>query len=166
MQAPCRIADCPPLTQSPAFRRWFAASKVTNELGEPLLAFHGAAERFTAFRRTNLSWFTDSREDAADYNPRAMLHVYLSIQKPADLDEPDVARFLKRHKLPDSDDLWELTQVGAQVRQVLHGRGYDGLVVTRFDLNATHYAAFWPEQVKSATDNNGEFNPETPDLRR
>lgn len=47
------------------------------------------------------------------------------------------------------------------VRDVL---GFDG-VVKHFDNGTAHYVAWFPEQIKSATDNRGTFDPHDPDIR-
>ncbi len=48
--------------------------------------------------------------------------------------------------------------------------GYDGVVANGFsnsgDADNTIYVAFFPEQIKSATDNNGDFDASNPDIRR
>ena len=67
------------LLASPAFKRWFADSKVVNSSGKPLIVYHGTnqpVDRFSASRRglatrhptaREAFWFTDSTEVAADY---------------------------------------------------------------------------------------------------
>ena len=50
-----------------------------------------------------------------------------------------------------------------QFREQLEEEGYDG-VYYNGDLNE-EWVAFRPEQIKSATDNNGEFSRENPDIR-
>ena len=48
--------------------------------------------------------------------------------------------------------------------KALKEAGYDGVIVNRgSDYN--EYVAFYPEQIKSATDNNGRFDTENPDFR-
>ena len=42
--------------------------------------------------------------------------------------------------------------------------GYDGVIVDRGN-NYKEYVAFEPNQIKSATENNGDFNPNNPDIR-
>lgn len=43
--------------------------------------------------------------------------------------------------------------------------GYDGIIVKDEEVGGTSYIVFRPEQIKSATDNNGEFSRENPDIR-
>jgi hypothetical protein len=52
-------------------------------------------------------------------------------------------------------------------------KGHDGLVIKNLDdaagiayLPATHYMVFHPHQIKSATGNNGNFDPSNPDITK
>lgn len=98
-----------PVTDTPAFREWFAGSKVVNEDGSPKLMYHGtnANDNFTVFDTygSNFglygigSYFTDDRSVAEGYtkkgrgkNPR-IYEVYLNVQNPLDMDaayQPEV----------------------------------------------------------------------------
>ena len=62
----------------------------------------------------------------------------------------------------------------ANVARSARDEGYDGVIITDvYDEGiwgstgsfANDYIAFDPNQIKSATDNNGEFNPDDPDIR-
>lgn len=69
-----------PVTDSPAFREWFAGSKVVNEDGSPKLMYHGtnANDNFTVFDTygSNFglygigSYFTDDRSVAEGYTKK------------------------------------------------------------------------------------------------
>ena len=48
-------------------------------------------------------------------------------------------------------------------RDRLKEMGYDGIAA--IESGSVTYGAFSPNQIKSATDNNGEFNPDNPDIR-
>ena len=48
-------------------------------------------------------------------------------------------------------------------RDRLKEMGYDGIAA--IESGSVTYGAFSPNQIKSATDNNGEFNPDDPDIR-
>jgi hypothetical protein len=52
-------------------------------------------------------------------------------------------------------------------------KGHDGLIIKNLDdaagiahLPATHYMVFHPHQIKSATGNNGNFDPKNPDITK
>lgn len=42
---------------------------------------------------------------------------------------------------------------------------YDGIVLNDTEFGGVSYVVFEPEQIKSATDNVGTFDPENPDIR-
>lgn len=61
--------------------------------------------------------------------------------------------------------------IAAAVKRAIRGK-HDGLIIENlddaaglYDRPATHYVAFQPEQIKSATGNNGDFDPANPDIR-
>ena len=66
---------------------------------------------------------------------------------------------------------WQLlrfdTPLLGGIREQLLAKGYDGLIlpdVGRGRSDNTTYVAFEPTQIKSATSNNGEFDPANPDI--
>ena len=63
-----RIKRAQAMTQTEAFRRWFAGSRIQNTAGGPLLVFHGAGGRFTAFDAGGRPvWFTPNAAYAGTY---------------------------------------------------------------------------------------------------
>lgn len=48
----------------------------------------------------------------------------------------------------------------------LVAEGYDGVIVGEEGSAKSEYIAFYPEQIKSATHNNGEFDPKKKDIRQ
>ena len=170
-------------TQLPSFKKFFAGSKVVDANGEPLVVWHGTPNGdFTVFdkqkigsttNRQNVSigelgfYFTNDKGAAQNYaeyhgtnsDPRTM-GVYLSLRNPlivedsgwgsaadqADARKNDLARWAKKG-------------------------GHDGIIVRSTDEILddgsvdTVYIAFEPNQVKSATDNIGTFDPGNDDIR-
>jgi hypothetical protein len=94
---------------SPEFRRWFGASKVVDEAGQPLVVYHGSRKAgFNIFRPGGVGlalFFTDDREVADSYawdlddagklmaqtpDPKwwgsgKVYHVYLRIENPLEV---------------------------------------------------------------------------------
>ncbi len=63
-----RIKRAQAMTQTETFRRWFAGSRIQNTAGGPLLVFHGAGGRFTAFDAGGRPvWFTPNAAYAGTY---------------------------------------------------------------------------------------------------
>ena len=144
-------------TETRQFKRWFKDSKVVDEDGKPLIVYHGSDADFNAFDmtkgRANMdiqgAFFSPWDDDAAGYggNVRAF---YLSIQNPAD--EGTAYKALNRFKGQN--------EAGVKAREYLESLGYDGV-----NNGGEEYIAFHPEQIKSATDNVGLFDPMNPDTR-
>lgn len=102
-----------PLTDTPAFRRWFRGSKVVDGKGAPLVVYHGTSEPWEEFKtgasparntKYQAMWgahFTEDRHVAEGYasgefkgaktrrGPGHVHEVYLSIQNPLDLTSAD-----------------------------------------------------------------------------
>lgn len=144
-------------TETPEFKRWFGESKVVDEDGNPLIVYHGTEANFNTFDmskgRANMdiqgAFFSPYIEDAQGYGGDVKA-VYLSIKNPAD--ESTAYRALNKFKGQNG--------AGVKAREYLIRMGYDG-VYNGYD----EYIAFYPTQIKSATDNVGTFDPENPDIR-
>ncbi len=144
-------------TETRQFKRWFKDSKVVDEDGKPLIVYHGSDADFNAFDmtkgRANMdiqgAFFSPWEIDAGGYggNVRAF---YLSIKNPAD--EGTAYKALNRFKGQN--------EAGVKAREYLESLGYDGV-----NNGGEEYIAFYPEQIKSATDNVGLFDPMNPDTR-
>ena len=151
-------------TNTPAFKRFFKQSKVVDEAGEPLMLYHGTNNLFSRFSKRVFPnfktaqeklgfFFTKSSDYAGQYADREgaqIMPVYLSLQNP------------KYEPLSKIDEIENGTnqQAGRYVAQ-LKRDGYDGIIFGDMD----EIVAFEPTQIKSATGNNGEFDPTNPDIR-
>lgn len=116
---------------------------------QPLVAYHGTSHDFDAFKGT--TYLTSHRGQAADYAANSaevtgrtarVLSLYVSLQNPAVVD----------------GDYAEWAGYSATEIQRLTAAGHDGLV----NEAMTEIVAFRPEQIKSATDNSGDFDPANP----
>jgi N12 class adenine-specific DNA methylase len=170
------------VTDTPAFKRWFGNSKVVDDNGEPLVMYHGGhfkADEFSSFDRDLTDpendlgagfYFTSNRKDAEGYdynreygddNPQ-VLSVYLSIKNPFIIGKTTMPSGVKEAK-------------GEAFRAAVEAAGYDGIidstVTTKFadegyspKDGTVHVVAFHSEQIKSATGNNGQFDPANPGI--
>lgn len=146
--------------RTPAFKAWFGdwendpdnASKVVNpNTGEPLVVYHYTEEQFARFDLSKARqssdipafFFTTDPEMGMEYGSHEM-QVFLNIRNPAD--KPGIAT--------DKD--------GKALRTELLEEGYDGTLVddSYDDVLSIEYAAFHPNQIKSATANSGAFSPD------
>lgn len=142
---------------TPQFKRWFGKSKVVNEDGTPKVVYHGTDEQFFSFDmskgRANMdiqgAFFSPWEEDAKGYGKNVGAF-YLSIQNPAD--EQTAYKALRMFQGQN--------EAGKKAKEWLEAQGYDGV-----NNEGEEYIAFHPEQIKSATDNIGTFDPKNPDIR-
>ncbi len=150
--------------RTPQFKAWFGdwendpenSSKVVDENGEPLVVYHGTSANFDVFdvtkTRANMdiqgNFFSPWELDAQGYGEN-ILAVYLNIRNIATGKEGYAA--LKTYQGQN--------EAGIKARELLKKQGYDG--VNNYD---EEFITFYPNQIKSATDNSGEFNSENPSI--
>lgn len=157
------------ITDTPAFKRWFAGSKVVDDHGRPLLVYHGTTNEFDEFDCEGgcegASFFTvdpklaeafaqwNYESGSGDGDPRVMA-VYLSLRNPMVVGPSEV---LDEHGGHSFDKMIAVVKRAKQA-------GHDGLhLVGVSDMGRKpqdQWAAFRPNQIKSAIGNNGEFDAE------
>ena len=205
--ADARESDVTPAPQTPAFRRWFAGSKVVDSDGKPKPVFHSGSfdphtdsvpamagslgmhfgtmgasqERARARREKYTDADADRRSqttavylaiknpirfpDLMDWHPVETLH---SVKARAGTSKDQEARLqdkLDGFNADRGNDTLK-DEVYREIRKVLEENGYDGIVYRNDFEDAGHdsYIAFRPEQVKSATDNTGSYDPKNPSI--
>lgn len=156
------------VTESQQFKRWFGdwqnhperASKVVNADGTPKVVYHGTNAAFNTFRQENgVYFFSESRDYAEsmaeERGGTRVVEAYLNIRNPL-------------YVRMQEGDFTDPSREAPYIRQAKAERR-DGVV---FELNSGNelvddifYAAFSPEQIKSATDNVGTFERNNPDIR-
>ena len=158
-------------TESKYFKKWFGASKVVDENGEPLVVYHGTTvsniEIFepnrasTDFDYPEAIYFSDSLNIAKTYGDtyhKNPMQVYLKMENPLELDAQgqtynDFYDELKRelkYAVTNND--------GVIVRNIRDDWAQnDGGEI------ATTYIVFNPEQIK-AVNNYGTFDAENPNI--
>lgn len=156
------------ITQTAAFKRWFGDSKVVDKDGKPLVVYHGTTANFSEFdKKFNAEYapdfyFTDTPEVAnyatgtveTEWFPDGsnLMPVYLSMKNPLVVD-------MEWGHVPN--------KIQSLKQQALKG-GHDGIIAKNASMpfaSGTEYIVFNPNQIKSAIGNNGEFDPNNPDIR-
>lgn len=172
------LKDEPPYRESEEklrnFKRFFGdwendpenASKVVDEDGEPLPVYHWSGKDINTFdlsrARTSMDvqgfFFQGDPESSREYGDTKYA-VYLNMRNPYIVDSYEKSK----RAYPDLSK----TGDGIRVREELQAEGYDGIIrkAEYMDAESDEYVVFDPTQIKSATDNNGEYNPENPDIR-
>lgn len=149
-----------------SFKRWFGdwendpenASKVLDENGEPMVVYHGTGAKFNSFERNSqglhFGTIAAAQQRLAEISlerdkaiKSRIISAFLNIKN------PDTAE--------DQDAHWNFDVKYAKIN------GYDGLTYTNKweDRGSTSYIAFEPNQIKSATHNDGSFSEENDDIR-
>ena len=157
------------IISNPNFKKWFGKSKVVKG-GKPLVVYHGTGKEFDTFdlNKTGSNndegmwgkgfYLSPHRKFANSYGSKIM-RVYASIENPfiahggwSSL--PDGVR-------PEGDSLTK--SEAKNIRNKLIALGHDGVFQiekgTRAEFSRwTQIIAFYPNQIKSANNNNGEFS--------
>jgi len=168
-----------PQTMTAAFKKWFGKSKVVDADGKPLVVYHGTGADVAAFDagRSGQNYpstggsqgffFSSSPITAGVYAEQAarrgreqadaanVMSVYLQIAAPYE------------RKAQGSPDKW-FDYNRETLYKEAGARGADGIIVRGgkgFEARSV-YIAFRPEQIKSATGNDGSFDAKNPDIRR
>ncbi|MDR0540666.1 MAG: hypothetical protein LBH19_00475, partial [Dysgonamonadaceae bacterium] len=174
------------------FKKWFGdwendpanASKVVDENGEPKPVYHGTNNteeentwnekhgwydtkhtEFTAFKTKGGNFFNSDKNNAAGYG-NYLYEEFLDLKSPLVIDAKG-SHFSDIDFDGQNKDTYDWALYAKR-------KGYDGLIVKNVrdgvdygDLqNATDdYVAFNPNKIKSATDNNGNFDDSSNDIR-
>ena len=161
-----------------AFKNWFGdwehdpenASKVVDENGEPKVMYHGTnltknnnGDPFYVFYPESHFGTKGQSEDVlkntgVDQSTKTY-EVFLNIRKPdRNQDVPKKYYGKAEHK-----EWWD------SLSDYAKKNGFDGIVYQNRWEDQEHPADSWiafsPNQIKSATDNNGEYSPENDDIR-
>ena len=167
-------------TQTPEFKRWFGDSKVVDKDGKPLVVYHGTGDDFSEFDLNQAGRMTGSMTGALFFSsdPVAasgfaklakmkdrsatpnVIPAYLSLQNPLIVIRDKTAS-------PQLDE-----RLKYEMLRKAFDDGNDGVIFRDFAdkarggrKRADIFAAFRPEQIKSATGNTGAFDPGNPDIR-
>ena len=171
-----------------AFKNWFGdwekdpqnASKVVDENGEPRVVYHGTYGDFTVFDKAKIVSATDygiwgrgfyfTNMENTPYGNKK-LALFLNIRNPFIFND-----YKSAEEIGDYLNIWDgnfheddrfgifrpYATGAAQIADSAQERGHDGLIAVLGKW--TEYIAFEPNQIKSATDNRGTFDPKNPDI--
>ena len=146
-------------TESPAFKRWFAGSRVVDENGKPLVVYHGTIGDFSVFQNKFAGKSWEMFSDNPEYSNRFALDrggnvmpAFLSIKNPLDLSALPPERGDVRTKLiglledvgfnfddtfkladiPHERDLFQIINRAGhhtKFKEALERQGYDGIIM-------------------------------------
>ena len=182
-------------SRTDAFKKWFGDSKVVDGNGKPMTLYHGTdAEAFNEFDASDFgSWFGEQESTAETYQEKGgeaggtprIYEVFLKIEKP--LYVPDNIDMSDDHSVRDilkaindyNGTKFTAKQIGMspsyegvvaetvglndRFTQAARDAGFDG--INALEQGASTWSVFEPNQIKSATGNNGNFDATNPDIR-
>ena len=147
------------VTETAPFKNWFGDSKVVDESGKPLEVYHGTNWDGWEFDTENGAFFSEkedyAEEMAAQRGGSRIVKAYLSIRNPLVVEVPG-------NKMADPE-------FEARIIAEAKSKGHDGVKLETDTDNEIEKDVFWvafePNQIKSATDNVGTFDPGNNDVR-
>ena len=170
------------------FWKWFGDSKVVDDMGRPLVVYHGTAYSFDEFDPgmagatygaddEGIFFTTDTEEadvvsidarndDNEDQSGSNVMPVFLSIKNPLTVSFEEFS--WQSWEIPSATNTYDShkERILSRFRDGDDDwNDYDGIVITGKDKHKT-FVAFNPTQIKSATGNTGAFSPTDPDIRR
>jgi hypothetical protein len=185
-----------PITDTENFKRWFDGSKVVGKDGKPLIVFHGTNRDFSQFRTvlpgdkqvSNNNWMGElgswfaAPSASGEYdegNAEFTAEVFAGLRSRDD----EIAEgatvypvFLSIKNPYETETYEDISEQrddaggGKAFREMLIADGYDGVVIRESNTDGGQYRddwiAFYPEQIKSALGNNGDFDPKNGDITR
>jgi hypothetical protein len=181
------------LFDNPNFAEWFGKSKVVDEAGNPLTAYHGTKKAFDSFDAKKSGntdkavsrflghFFTDKADEAkryAEWNGQNgdVLETMLSIQNPYRMpySEFDAMNMQTYNNMKAAgfqftgaqEKAWDKAAKKSVLdrRKELQELGHDGVFVERpISGGVDEYIAFEPTQIKSVN-NQGTFDPTNPNI--
>lgn len=170
------------------------ASKVVDENGEPLVVYHATSGDFNSFDRSLLGgstygnasqlsygmtaglgfWFnSENLQETQDYGDRSIAS-FLNIRNSKNFDSiQDIADDIQysgvipedKNDIYDFEDTSEINALVDEFMQPWRDNDYDGIIVDDEEYGGVSYVAFDPNQIKSATNNTGAFDPNNDDIR-
>ena len=161
------------------FASWFTDSKVTDESGLPRVVYHGTDADFDVFEFSeDIGFHFGSAETAATRIQQAemedsrTLAVYLCISNPIRLHDlhtwspRSVVSALLNAGVISEDQAADAEVIDReQVAAWLADKGFDGIVYrNETEAGGDSWIAMQPEQIKSATANNGNYDPTNPSM--
>ena len=166
------------------FINWFGdwindpqnASKVVDENGEPQIMYHGTEAVFNEFTKNRPRssgdsflylgdgfYFTNDFDTAQSYSETGMgrvVEAFLNIRRPYLSENAD-------HTLPAKQGSFA-KDIGVEVGQeteYLSQKGHDGVISVDVEADYIEANVYEPNNIKSATDNIGTFDPDNLDIR-
>lgn len=172
------------VTDNPNFWKWFGESKVVNERGNPLVMYHATLTNVSEFKTNSkgLIFVTPSTNWAGVFisgdagntksghtnDGAVIMPLYVSASNPFDFENKKHVSAIAIRASLGPQAIKEVKKGNWQriedrtVLEAIKFLGFDGLYIN--EGKEKNLAVFSPTQIKSATGNNGNFDPNDPDI--
>lgn len=178
--------------KTPEFKEWFGTSKVINKTdGTPIKCYHGTCREVLYFEKGHngkhdygylgegfyfspIQGISNTNAKQKDSEPHTV-PMYMSVQNPYVINDDNyndpehgLLRIVSLSQKYQQEGMRfkEAYQKAARTyKHELLAAGYDG-VIDATDEKLQQYVAFHPEQIKSAVHNNGNFDPDSPNIKK
>lgn len=178
-------------TETAAFKKWFGNSKILDENGKPKVMYHATPGDFSTFipggpeaargektKSGHAVWFSPY----ADYQPAAhnigrgalkngvnVMPVYLKMERPLMIDNKEMLAWARQVFAEGSGEFPQIV-LDKWVKNLTKDNEYDGIIFKGTELGwgdySDEYIVFRPNQIKSASGNNGDFDSDNHDITK
>lgn len=163
------------------------ASKIVDKNGEPLVVYHGSPEQFTMFDISKFGrsdngtigkgFYFTSKKERTNYYGENLMPVFISAKNPIDGNQNEALAFVfgsdsvedAKERLFNGDDAMtpeEKEEAGSLITEDLieEAKKHDGTYLSTRSSKFFELLVNNPNQIKSATENTGEYSNENPDI--
>ncbi|MBQ3826476.1 MAG: hypothetical protein II811_10120, partial [Spirochaetaceae bacterium] len=169
------------------------ASKIVDENGEPEVLYHGTQGDFDTFEKEHIGngnywskgfYFTNDESAASFYG--GIMSCFVNIKNPFPLRNKKDAKLIEKivgeSGIPENEmvtskgtvsDSWAKYVLGYKaddqdaVVEKIKKAGYGGLeILINKNSNTKYFVSYEPSQIKSATDNNGDFDVNSTSIKK
>ena len=171
--------------ETPAFKRFFGDSKITDKNGEPMVMYHATNSDFNVFNRSDDGklgegiYSTSIPKYANEFAPQGnVMPLFVHAENPFVINvtrgekaiterfSGDINKAMVKAVADFTDGKTRLMDLeGNQVRELFEKNGYDGIVVKDDQGNIVEANVFTPTQLKSAIGNTGAYSVSNPNIR-
>lgn len=174
--------------RTPAFKRWFGNSKVVDADGKPLVMYHGTMRDFDVFdpgaspatentgtKAIYVSPDSNFSNQYAEGGGGNVMPVFVKAENPFDFEnEQHIAALQEYEKanrytersvsnyVGDVKRGWWEAMESRKVQAAIKAMGHDGFYL--IEEGVKNLGVYDPTQIKSATGNNGSFDPANPNI--
>lgn len=166
-------------TREAAFKRWFGKSKVVDDNGDPIVMYHGTPGDFSSFEKGEVNsrypysigfHFSTNPKEASAYTREGVnVREYRTIEgsnvMPVYLKAENPLIIKTKHKSASMEADLNRKEIKATLAEAeSSGNPYDSVIIKAANNDHWNVIVFEPGQIKSATGNNGDFDPSNPDI--